>query len=193
MASRPRRGGDEVRARDPRARVGWDLAEHVVSEEHLEILAHLRLRNPPLVHGASDHVGAGHGLARLGVLVVHHVFEGLEAFGPLVLTAHVHPSRTALSISAYRAPSESGAPHHAQYVSAMLTENVDGSYVSPVSTLPALASGAASVSFLSGGINSPCTRSRRPSFKAWARSSQHSGTALTPRRGPRACFDSPSS
>src|SRR3989304_2103121 len=66
MASRPRRVGDEIRARDPRVRVGWNLAEHVVSEEHLEILAHLRLRNPPLVHGASDHVGAGDGLAPLG-------------------------------------------------------------------------------------------------------------------------------
>src|SRR3990170_4711614 len=75
-----------------------------------------------------------------------------------------------------------GAPHHAQYVSAMLTANVDGSYVSPVSTLPALASGAASVSFLRGSITSPRTRSRRPSFKAWARSSQHSGMSVASAR-----------
>src|SRR3990172_3075349 len=93
--SRPRRVGDEVRARNPRARVWRDLAEHVVSEEHLEILPHLRLRHAPLVHRLPDHVGAGYGFARLGVLIVHHVLEGLEALGPFVLAAHVHPSISA--------------------------------------------------------------------------------------------------
>src|SRR3990172_8113842 len=102
MASRPRRVGDEICSRNPRTRVGWDLAEQVIVHENDEVLAHLCLRESPFPLRLPKHIGPWHGLARLLVLPYHRGEELAKALGPLVLAAHVHspPARAASAFSA---------------------------------------------------------------------------------------------